>query len=188
MNSNITGCKLSSCIFLFIRLSGNNEADGNERLDTLGVLVLQVFRFRNHYRSSYDDRFTLETRRWSGDLYVRRMVCHICVSAALWAFRDDFMLRHHYIFFNRYDYMMRRPIVSCNKDITHQAHGEGVPKLCQCQLSCLTTIPIIVVPLELLPLSLEQWRCENSWRDRPLITGKIHAHGCLSRCLIHNGI
>ena len=29
---------------------------------------------------------------------------------------------------------------------------------------------------------------QRDLQHRPLITGKIHAHGCLSGCLIHNGI
>jgi len=122
----------SSCIFLSIRLSGNNEADGNERMDTLGVLVLHVFCYHNHFRSTYDDRFTFETRPWSSDLYVRRMVRHIRVSAAVWAFSDDFMLCHHCAFFNRYDYMMR--IVT---NTTHQPPRRGASKN---SANCIMTI------------------------------------------------
>ena len=91
-------------MFLHTHFSGIHEADGNERVDILGVLVLQVSRLHDHCCNINDGRFAFESRRWSGGLTVRRPNGHIRVSAALWAFIRDLRFRHLNIFFNRYDY------------------------------------------------------------------------------------
>ena len=51
-----------ACVYDYI-FAGINEADGNERLATLGVLVLQVFHLYAHFGFNYDGVFPHKTRK-----------------------------------------------------------------------------------------------------------------------------
>jgi len=64
MNRNMS-IIVSYIIFMhgYIILSGIDEADGNERVATLGVLVLQVYSLYAHFGSNYDVLFPRKSRR-----------------------------------------------------------------------------------------------------------------------------
>ena len=82
-------------------LIGIDEADGNERLDTLGVLVLQIFRLHALVGGNHDALFPYKSRRPESDHYLFRFKRHIRVSAALCAVSHDILLRHFSILLKR---------------------------------------------------------------------------------------
>jgi len=83
-------------------LTGINEADGTERLDTLGVLVLQIFHLLVSVHGIHDVLFAHKSRRPASGPYVRRLERHVRVSAALCAVNNDILLRHLNVLFEGY--------------------------------------------------------------------------------------
>ena len=70
----------------------------------LGIMVLQVFRYYGYICGNYDVFFAYKNRQQRRN-YLHRPVRHIRVSAALWAFCYDLVLRHFNILLERYYYM-----------------------------------------------------------------------------------
>jgi len=83
-------------------LIGIYEADGNERLDILGFLVLQIFHIHAFISGTYDVLFPCESRRSGSGHSPRRLVRHIRVSATVCAVNHDIHLRHLNTVFERY--------------------------------------------------------------------------------------
>jgi len=89
---------------MWLYLSGINEANGNERLAALGIMVLQVLRLHVHFRGNYDVLFPRKDRRRPSDHYLWRSNHHIRVSSALRPFSYDLLLCHLNILLERFDY------------------------------------------------------------------------------------
>ena len=84
-------------------LSGIDEADGNERMVTLGSLVFQVFRLHDHLRCNYDGLFPRKSWRRPRNYHLWRSDCYASVSVAVFHFSDDLLLRHLNVLFKRFD-------------------------------------------------------------------------------------
>ena len=100
-------CKLSYFLWRVLGayvtvLSGIDENDGNERMVTVVVMVLQVFRLYADCCGYSDHRFPYRRWRRSSSLNELRSQRHLRVSAAVFTFSYDILLRHHDILLKRY--------------------------------------------------------------------------------------